>query len=75
MLNAIIFLHLQYPVSYYLILYEENGKIYGWGDNSCGTLGLKFLDNILIPTEITGLEKLKLITNNLSCHCFAMPKI
>jgi hypothetical protein len=49
----------------------ENGKVYGWGDNTDGTLGLKNLVHVLIPTEIPELENLKIFSQNLSTHCFA----
>jgi hypothetical protein len=50
----------------------ENGKVYGWGDNTNGTLCLKNLKHVLIPTEIPELENLKIFSQSLSTHCFAI---
>ncbi len=40
---------------YHTILLNEKGKVFTWGDNTYGQLGLGSLDNEEAPTEISGL--------------------
>lgn len=45
--------------AYHSLAISRSGKLYGWGDNSCGQLGLgRKKPKIFIPTEITIKEKI-----------------
>ena len=51
-----------------LIYLKENGKVYGWGNNKCGQLGLGHNQYTNEPTEISSLSKIEVIPFETMCY-------
>ena len=55
-------------MEYNFNLFEENRKVYGWGNNGCCELGLGHTKEVNKPTEISNLSEIEVIPFETMCY-------